>query len=87
MEKQFFLKSTLREKILCLKEKGNYLATRTTENYYVRLYTLGSSYIEVWSSSHLPWQDVVKIKLLNDFLLLKPYLPSVFFAQKQQYTL
>ncbi len=82
MKLQKFNRATLREKIVMLQESGSNIATRTTENYYVRLYTLGNTYVEVWSSSHIPWQDVVKIKLLDKFYLLKPYLPHLFFTQQ-----
>lgn len=81
-----FKKATLREKIQILRKEGSNIATRATEHYYVRLFTLGGTYIEVWSSSHIPWQEVVKIKVLDDFYLLKPYLPNVFFSQQNPKT-
>lgn len=86
MKLQRFRKATLREKIKMLKEEGSNITTRATENYYVRLFTLQGTYVEVWSSSHIPWQEVVKVKVLDDFYLLKPYLPTVFFAQQTRKT-
>lgn len=82
MLKYQFTKSSLKEKVRVLREEGSNIATRATENYYVRLYTWKGNYIEVWSSSHIPWQDVVKVKVLDKFNLLKPYLPSVFFTKQ-----
>jgi hypothetical protein len=77
-----FRTATLREKIKMLREEGSNITTRATDNYYVRLFTLQGAYVEVWSSSHIPWQEVVKIKVLDDLYLLKPYLPSIFFSQQ-----
>lgn len=86
MKLREFKIASLRRKIEILQKSGSNIATRTTENYYVRLYTLGSIYVEVWSSSHIPWQDVVKVKLLDEFYLLKPYLPHVFFTKQNRST-
>lgn len=86
MKFQEFERATLKEKMKMLMENGSNIATRTTDHYYVRLYILDSSYVEVWSSSHIPWHDVVKIKLLKEFTLLKPYLPHVFFSQQNHST-
>lgn len=69
------------EKIKLLREMGNYLATRTFEDYYIRLYTIKNLYIEIWSSSHLPWQDIAKVKVFDDFQQLEPYLPTPFFDE------
>lgn len=81
-----FRKATLREKIQILKEEGSNITTRATEHYYVRLFILRGTYVEVWSSSHIPWQEVVKIKVLDEFNLLKPYLPNLFFSQQNPKT-
>lgn len=86
MLKYQFNKSSLKDKIKTLREEGSNIATRATENYYVRLYTWKGNYVEVWSSSHIPWQDIVKIKVLDSFNLLQPYLPRVFFAQQKSST-
>lgn len=74
---------SIREKVKLLNEKGNYLATRTSENYYIKLYTVKGLYFEVWSSSHLPWQNIVKVKVFTDFQLLKPYLPDIYFSENK----
>ncbi len=86
MLKYQFNDSTIKEKTLLLREEGSNIATRATEHYYVRLYTWKGKYVEVWSSSHIPWQDIVKIKVLDRFNLLKPYLPGVFFARHRRST-
>ncbi|WPP51087.1 hypothetical protein [Catalinimonas niigatensis] len=74
---------SIREKTQLLREKGNYLATRTSENYYIKLYTIKGLYFEVWSSSHLPWQNIVRVKVFNDFQMLKPYLPAIYFSENK----
>lgn len=74
---------TIRQKINLIREKGNYLATRTSENYYIKLYTVKGLYFEVWSSSHLPWENIVKVKVFNDFQQLQPYLPAVYFSENR----
>ena len=86
MLKYNFKESSLKEKIRILREEGSNIATRATDNYYVRLYTWKGNYVEVWSSSHIPWQEIVKVKVLDRFNLLKPYLPSVFFTQNNRRT-
>ncbi|MFP4095177.1 MAG: hypothetical protein ACLFUB_11870 [Cyclobacteriaceae bacterium] len=81
MKKAKFLAASLRDRIKIIQEEGNYLATRVNDHYYIKLYTWRGHYVEVWSSSHLPWQDVVKVKIFNDFRFLEPYLPNVFFSE------
>ncbi|MDF9797852.1 hypothetical protein OKW21_003115 [Catalinimonas alkaloidigena] len=73
---------SIRDKVRLLKERGTYLVTRISQNYYIKLYSYKGMYFEVWSSSHLPWYDIAKVKLLEDFRQLGPYLPSDFFARK-----
>jgi hypothetical protein len=74
---------SIRQKINLLREKGNYLATRTSENYYIKLYTVKGVYFEVWSSSHLPWENIVKVKVFKDFQMLEPYLPTLYFSENR----
>jgi len=80
-----FRELPFRERVAMLREHGNYLATRTLENYYIRLYTVKGVYFEVWSSSHLPWENIVKVKVFDDFSTLKPYLPEVYFSENKMY--
>jgi len=60
-------------KIQLLKKEGTHLTTRTYNFYYIKLYKVKNCYVEVWSSSHVPWQDISKIKVLANYKLLKPY--------------
>jgi hypothetical protein len=71
------------QRVRLLREKGNYLATRTLENYYIKLYTIKGIYFEVWSSSYLPWENIVKVKVFKDYSMLKPYLPEMYFADNK----
>ncbi len=75
--------TTAREKIKLLRKKGNYLATRTSEKYFIKLYAIKGIYFEVWSSSYLPWQNIVKVKVFQDFQMLKPYLPAIYFSENK----
>ncbi|MEK6481823.1 hypothetical protein WJR50_30045 [Catalinimonas sp. 4WD22] len=76
---------SIKDKVKLLKERGNYLATRTLEDYYIRLYTFKGIYFEIWSSSHLPWDAIAKVKMLDSFKQLECYLPSDFFARNNRY--
>ncbi|MFP4090466.1 MAG: hypothetical protein ACLFUB_19215 [Cyclobacteriaceae bacterium] len=69
------------EKILFLQNEGVHLTTRTTDYYYIKLYSVNGYYIEVWTYSHLPWEGIVKIKLLHNTSMLKPYLSKEFFEK------
>lgn len=81
MKTSNFKDLTHQQKILILQEKGSFLTTRTIENYYIKLYLVDNFYVEIWSSSHLPWQDVVKINVLEDYKRLTPYLPTLYSKQ------
>lgn len=81
MRNKDFSSLTLKQKISFLQDNGSFLTTRFTENYYVKLYSLASFYVEVWSNSHLPWQDIVKISILDSYSRLSPYLPHVYTQQ------
>ena len=83
MDSRDFRLVSFKQRVKMLREKGNYLATRTLENYYIKLYTIKGIYFEVWSSSHLPWQNIVKVKVFKDQKMLKPYLPEVYFAENK----
>lgn len=68
------------EKIKLLKSSGSHLTTRINTYYYIKLYSLNGQFVEVWSSSHLPWEGIVKIKVLNA-QLLEPYLTQELFQR------
>jgi len=86
MPKYQFANFTLKNKVDALKRDGSNIATRQLDAHYVWLYTWRGIYIEVWSLSHIPWQDVVKVKMLDNFKLLRPYLPHMFFSQQYRKT-
>lgn len=75
--------TSFKHRVQLLREKGNYLATRTLENYYIKLYTIKGIYFEVWSSSHMPWENIVKVTVFKDLTQLRPYLPEIYFAENR----
>jgi hypothetical protein len=67
---------TFAQKIMALQENGSHLSTRVYGLHYVKLYEMLGHYVEVWTSSHLPWEGIEKIKMLTEMSKLKPYLHS-----------
>jgi hypothetical protein len=72
---------SFQEKIEHLKHQGSHLTTRTTPHYYIKLYSVEGYYVEVWTSSHLPWEGIVKIEFLSGIKMLEPYLEKDFFKR------
>ena len=70
---------SLQEKMQQLKHQGSHLTTRTTPHYYIKLYSVEGYYVEVWTSSLLPWEGIVKIEFLSGIKMLEPYLEKDFF--------
>lgn len=81
MEPQSIHSLSYYEKIRLLKQSGSHLTTRINPYYYIKLYSVQGQFVEVWSSSHLPWEGVVKIKVLKSTKLLEPYLSKELYQR------
>jgi hypothetical protein len=81
MEPQSLRLLSYHEKIKLLKQSGSHLTTRINPYYYIKLYSIQGQFVEIWSSSHLPWEGIVKIKVLSNNKLLEPYLSKELYQR------
>ncbi|MDF9799626.1 hypothetical protein OKW21_004889 [Catalinimonas alkaloidigena] len=81
MEAQSIRSLNYHDRIRLLKRYGNYLTTRINSYYYIKLYSISGQFVEIWSSSHIPWEGIVKIKVLNNTKALEPYLSKELFQR------